>query len=116
MCDNVKEHDLFALSDFTFKRDISFHTFFIFIYVLHINISSTPQKWPNPLKQTQFRGNPPHLRNTSPNLGNQAINILENLGIVKDIKNIMKFLGKLPKGRMKIFKVSLKLLEEWQNC
>ena len=66
------------------------------------------------MKQTQFQRNLPHLRNTSQNLGNQAFNILGNLGIVKNIamniKNTMKFLG-----RIKIFKVSLKLLVEWQN-
>ena len=71
------------------------------------------------MKHTQFQRNLPHLRNTSQNLGNQALNILENLGIVKNIemtiKNTMKFLGRIHRGRMKIFQVSLKLLVEWQN-
>ena len=46
------------------------------------------------------------------------MNILGNLGKVKNImKNIMntvKFLGN-HWGRMKIFRVSLKLLVEWKN-
>ena len=70
------------------------------------------------MKQTQFQRNLPHLRNTSQNLGNQAINILENLGIVKNIAmnimNTMKVLGK-HWDRMRIFRVSLKLLVEWKN-
>ena len=49
------------------------------------------------MKQTPFRRNLPHLRNSSQNLGNQALNILENLGIVKNIamniKNTMKLSG-----------------------
>ena len=71
------------------------------------------------MKQTQFQGNLPHLRNTNQNLGNQAFNILGNLGIVKNIamniKNTMEFLGRIHRSRMKIFKVSLKRLVEWQN-
>ena len=71
------------------------------------------------MKQTQFQRNLPHLRNTSQNLGNQVINILENLGIVKNIamniKNTMKFLGRIHKGRMNISRISLELLVEWQN-
>ena len=55
------------------------------------------------MKQTQFQRNPPHLRNTSQNLGNQALNILENLGIVKNIainiKNNMKFSGQNTPGQ-----------------
>ena len=56
------------------------------------------------MKQTQFQRNLPHLRNTSQNLGNQAINIiLENLGIVKNIamniKNTMKFSGQNTPGQ-----------------
>ena len=39
--------------------------FFIVFAFYH---KPTP-KWPNPMKQTQFQSNPPHLRNTSQNLG-----------------------------------------------
>ena len=49
------------------------------------------------MKETQFQRNLPHLRNTSQNLGNQVINILENLGFKKNIamniKNTMKLSG-----------------------
>ena len=42
------------------------------------------------------------------------MNILGNLGKMKNIKNTMKFLGR-HQGRMRTLKVSLKLLVEWLN-
>ena len=71
------------------------------------------------MNPTQLHRKPLHPRNTSQNLGNQVINILENLGIVKNIamniKNTMKFLGRILKGRMNMSRISLKFLGEWQN-
>ena len=48
------------------------------------------------------------------------MNVLGNLGkmmnIMKNIMNTVKLLGKpRGRGRMKIFRVSLELLVEWQN-
>ena len=69
------------------------------------------------MKLTQLQRNLPHLRNTSQNLGNLGMNILGNLGIVKNIamniKNTMNLLGRMHKGRMNISRISLELLVEW---
>ena len=45
------------------------------------------------------------------------MNIRGNLGnVMNSMMNTMKFLGKpRGRGRMKIFRVSLELLVEWQN-
>ena len=71
------------------------------------------------MKLTQLQRNLPHLRNTSQNLGNPGMNILGNLGILKNIamniNNTMNLLGRMHKGRMNISRISLELLVEWQN-
>ena len=76
------------------------------------------QKWPVRMNPTQLPRKPLHPRNTSRNLGNQVTSTLVNLGIMKNIAmnimNTVKFLGN-HWDRMRIFRVSLEPLVEWQN-
>ena len=77
MCDNVKEHDLFALSDFTYKKDISFHFTFhlqlqILAYILHLHLCSSFSSYilshftTNPLKMARPHEANPVLKKPFP--------------------------------------------------
>ena len=73
MCDNVKKHDLFALSDFTYKKDISFHFTFhlqlqILAYILHLHLCSSfssYKRFINPTKMAESSETNPVSRKPS---------------------------------------------------